>query len=122
MVVADDVQRAGQEEQALQQVEALLGVALHQPPLVGRQRPRLAQHGVGHADLAKVVDVRTPLQVDEVVRSEPQGLAERHRQGHHPLRMAHRLLVAQLQRVAEHGERGAVGFAQLARLLRRPLV
>jgi hypothetical protein len=84
-----------------QDLVAVLGVPLHHAALLGRERPRLAQHGVGDAQLAHVVDLRGGAQPLAVGLRE----AEPPRYGGaalaHALHVRGRLLVAEARRARQ---------------------
>ena len=112
VVVAD----AGHElvvEQRLRDLGADARVLAHELPLLGRQRPGLEQHPVGHADLADVVEEGGVLQLGQPVLRPAQLVPEQGGVPGHPARMAQGVVVLGAQGGAQGAQVGEVQPADL---------
>ena len=69
------------------------------------ERAGLVQHGVGHADLADVVQARGVAEVAQLQAPEPDALADPLRQQDHPVRVLAGVAVAQAERARQHVDR-----------------
>ena len=104
-MMADHARDAGEELEGGDDLRADDGMRAHALPLLRRQRPRLSQDRLGHADLADVVqEARLPHQIDDGGR-ESEGRCNASAQRRHALGVAARVRILCLQRVGQPEQR-----------------
>ena len=123
VVVADRRHRVAEEPEPVDDARALLGVALHQRPLLGRERGGLQQDRVGDRELADVVEERGVAEQVELRLGEAELAADRERELLHAARVAGRVRVARVDRRGERlHRRGRALLEQPVRLLERDVL
>jgi hypothetical protein len=112
VVLGDDARRPFEEVDVAQNLLPVQRVLAHLHPLGLVERARLAQDGVGHADLADVVQQRAELQRAQLLFAEPHLTTQSEAEVDDALGVAVRLGVAGFERRRQSLERGAVGVFQ----------
>ncbi len=90
-------------------------VLLDHGPLVGRQRPGLAEYCVGNGDLADVVERARHAEQLDIAAVEPALLAEQCGVEGDPLDVAAGLLIAQADHLGEPADRRLAAAPELRR-------
>ncbi len=104
-MMADHARGAGEELEGGDDLRADDGMRAHDLPLLRRQRPRLLQDRLGHADLADVVqETRLSHEIDGGGR-ESEGRRNAPTQRRHALGVAARVRVLRLQRIRQPEQR-----------------
>ena len=114
MVAVGDLRRFGQIGNAYQPVVGVYAMAFNQDPFLVRQLAGLQQHGIGHTELADIVQQRPAAQMRHGGVVESQGRSHPDRHGDDALGVPLGLLVAQIQGLDPPLESGLVGLAQLS--------
>ena len=123
VVVADRRHRVLEEAEAVDDARALLGVALHQRPLLARQARRLEEDRVRDRELADVVEERRVAEQVELRLREAELAADRERELLHAPRVAGGVRVARVDRRREGLHRRGRALAQQpVRLLERDVL
>ena len=117
VVVPDD--GAHRAERPHRQDEAVAGgrVLFHEPALVRAEGTRLEEDAVGHRDLPQVVQEAAQAERLQLLRAEPQPLAELHRARGQPHAVPGRVRVPRLDREREARDQAL----RLLQLLEHPL-
>lgn len=111
VVVEDHVEGGlGKKGKVLQDLQAHLGVGLHQPPFSRGEGGGLPQHLVGEGQLAQVVEVGPQAEALEV--GEAQGPPQAQGELRHPLRVPLGLQVPVLQDLGQGPQGGLPGAAE----------
>ena len=123
VVMADRRHGVAEEAEAVDDARALVGVALHQRPLLLREARRLEQDRVRDRELADVVEERRVAEQVELGLREAELAADRQRELLHAARVAGGVGVARVdgRREALH-RRGRALLEQPVRLLERDVL